>query len=150
MDLRPFKPGEFIRNDDGSISTQRSHTLQDENGKWVNIPSLWTDKDGAVYNLNEDAIATVAKKYEDKNGRKFSRFDDLDQAINAAQTKSHNFGAYSEENKPKGLLSMLQQGPMLGQGLLAAGLDPLLSGYSKELYNPGAYGILSLPLKQGK
>lgn len=145
MDLRPFKPGEFIRNDDGSISTQRTHTVQDANGKWINVPSLWTDKNGAVSDLSgdEDAIAEIANIYEKQNGKKFQRFDDLNKAVDAAVNKSHNYGAYSEASKGLFATASPSTAPNFGIGLLSAGFDPTISGYSKELTNPAAYGLLS-------
>ncbi len=75
------------KNTDGSFSTEVSITVMDprlNNGRPTNIPSLWkgveVDEDTAVQN----ALAS---------GRRFTSFDSIEAAINAARARSAQKGA---------------------------------------------------------
>jgi hypothetical protein len=95
-DLRPFNANEYIRNDDGSYSTERSVTIQD--GKqWVNVPSLWRTQNGYVDFGNDDgAVRSAMRAFEKRSGDTFQRFDSLKEAERAAEARSKAGGAASE------------------------------------------------------
>lgn len=111
--LRPFKPGEFVKNSDGSVSTERTVTITDAAGNFVNVPSLWIGPNGNVIDLGEreDWIATALQQYE--GGKPvFPRFKTVDEAVSAAKARSDGGGG------SQGLLSGILSGQM-GGGLLA-------------------------------
>src|SRR5690606_3954212 len=84
--LRPFVAGEYIDNGDGSYSTERTVTIQDKNGNWVNVPSLWKDSEGNTVDFGdgEDAIAKAHQEYEAGGGKRFRRFKSVEDAVAAA------------------------------------------------------------------
>lgn len=91
--LRPFKPEEFVENDDGTISSERTVTIADQNGQFVNAPSLWMGQDGPVdLGTDEDAIGQALNAFETE-GESLPRFDNLDGAVKAAQARSRAGGA---------------------------------------------------------
>lgn len=93
--LRPFAPGEYITNPDGSYSTERTVTVQDRNGQWVNVPSLWKGPDGSTIDMgdDEDRIGEALGQYE-AGGAQFSRFPTVDDAVRAAEARSSHGGAF--------------------------------------------------------
>lgn len=93
--LRPFAPGEYITNPDGSYSTERTVTVQDRNGQWMNVPSLWKGPDGATIDMgdDEDRIGAALGQYE-AGGAQFSRFPTVDDAVRAAEARSSHGGAF--------------------------------------------------------
>lgn len=92
--LRPFKPGEFVDNHDGTISTERSETYQLPDGSWVNVPSLWMSREGPKdFAGDEDGIMENMRAYEDATGNKFPRFKTVEEAETAAEARSANGGA---------------------------------------------------------
>lgn len=94
--LTPFDPGDFIRNEDGSISTERTVTIQLSNGKWVNIPTLWKNDEGYVdFSDREGALRNLLANYEYHHNQKLPRYDTVDEAVKAAQERSESGGAGS-------------------------------------------------------
>lgn len=98
--LRPFRAGEKVNNADGSYSTERTVTVQMPDGGWANVPSLWMGPNGPVdmkaMGMNDDAIAQAAGVFERKNGTRFVRFGNIDQAVSAARARSEAGGAGAE------------------------------------------------------
>ncbi|KQV27850.1 hypothetical protein ASC97_05660 [Rhizobium sp. Root1203] len=94
-ELRPFRPGETRPNTDGTYSTEISTTWQLPDGKWVNVPSLWMGKNGPQQFKadDEDSILGSMKRYEQKNGQVFARFDSEKDAVAAAEKRSAAGGA---------------------------------------------------------
>lgn len=78
---RPFSPGEFLRNPNGSWSSERTATIgKDEEpklmgGKASVIPTLWI-VNGKPYQASEDE----AVRFAIKSGLKFPAFDTTDEA----------------------------------------------------------------------
>ena len=94
--LRPFEPGEYVQNDDGTISTELSVTVQHPDGSWMNVPSLWMTRNGPRdFGTDEDAILDAADYYERKTGKKFPRFRTVDEAVFEAESRSKRGGAGS-------------------------------------------------------
>ena len=90
---RPFKENEFVQNDDGSISTERTVTIQDAEGKYVNVPSLWMVDDGYVdFGDDETQIRNMLVRHE-RNGGSFERFDSVEDAEESAKARSNAGGA---------------------------------------------------------
>lgn len=99
-DLRPFQPGEFVDNRDGTISTERTVTFQDPAGRWVNVPSLWMSDTGPVdLRDDEDAIRDAMMRYEG-GAEKFARFQDVTEAEAAARKRSDAGGAGAGRSNP--------------------------------------------------
>lgn len=58
---RPFAPGEYVNNPDGSWSSERTMTVQNPNGTWSVLPSVWL-KNGKPYEAESEAeVAKLAK-----------------------------------------------------------------------------------------
>lgn len=89
---RPFRSGEFIENEDGTRSTERTVTLQ-IGEEWINAPSLWMTPDGPVEVTDEDALSRLMRFYEERTGALFQRFGDRASAIDAARARSDRGGA---------------------------------------------------------
>lgn len=73
--IRPFGPGEFLRNPDGSMSSEESLTVQMPNGQWAVVPGLWLI-DGVPHKVNEDQAAEFAQR----SGLVWPTFDSLNWA----------------------------------------------------------------------
>lgn len=100
--IRPFQPGEYINNPDGTYSTERTVTIQDGSGKWVNVPSLWKDANGKTIDLgeDEDKINQALGLYE-RQGKPFQRFETVDDAVSFAKKRSSEGGAFSGSALPQ-------------------------------------------------
>jgi hypothetical protein len=106
--LRPFNPGEYITNADGTISTERSRTVMDPYGQYMNVPSLWKDENGKVYDLgqiSDDELSNFASYYELKAKQPWKRFKSVDEAVSAAKQRSSEGGAFQGSGLFGGLLS---------------------------------------------
>lgn len=95
--IRPFAPGEFINNPDGSISTELSVTSQSPDGSWTNIPSLWMTPDGPMI-VDEDIAADLARNYGRATSTRFPSFGSLDEAERIASSRSNRGGMSSGSN----------------------------------------------------
>lgn len=100
--LRPLKPGEKIKTNrgphKGKYSTERVRTVQNPDGTWMNVNSLWMGRDGTVTDLankSDDWLASYARFHETSAGVKFDRYDSLNQAVAAAKARSAAGGAGS-------------------------------------------------------
>lgn len=94
--LRPFSPGEFVTNPDGTYSTERTATIQDSTGRWANAPSLWMGAAGPVDLAdNEEDIRTALETYERSAGVSKPRYSSLDKAVSEAEKRSLAGGAFS-------------------------------------------------------
>lgn len=90
---RPFAPGEYIVNPDGSVSSEISVTPQLPNGLWVNIPSLWI-KDGKPYvAANEDEALDLALQSK----LPFQTYQTEGAANKAAQDRETSWGKYNQD-----------------------------------------------------
>lgn len=72
---RPFAPGEWVQNPDGSWSSEITVTVTDprlNNGQPTVVPSLWL-VDGKPVRVNEDAAVDMALK----SGLAFQGFPDM-------------------------------------------------------------------------
>lgn len=77
--LRPFAPGEYVQNPDGSWSSERSMTIQDPRvagGKWAVIPSVYLRDGKPVEAPDEDAAVKLAVE----SGKKYRAFPSLQTA----------------------------------------------------------------------
>lgn len=97
--LRPFAANEFVKNEDGTISTERSRTVMID-GVWTNVPSLWMGKDGPMDygDLSDYQLADLAKQFETRIGKKFPRFGSVNEATDAAIARSKAGGAAAGSN----------------------------------------------------
>lgn len=73
---RPYAPGEYTTNPDQSWSSERSMTVQNPDGSWAVIPSLWL-KDGHPY---EAAGEDEASKLAAASKLPFKKFKSLEEA----------------------------------------------------------------------
>jgi hypothetical protein len=94
--LRPFdrtldRPR---RNQDGSESTELTRTVPTLDG-WANIPSLWFGDGGStdLGQFSDDELAELAILYEQRYGKRFPRFSDMEQAEMSASKRSEAGGA---------------------------------------------------------
>lgn len=73
---RPFAPGEYVNNPDGSWSSERSMTVQNPDGSWTVVPSVWI-KNGRPYEAkSEDEAQSLAAASK----LPFQKFGSLEQA----------------------------------------------------------------------
>ena len=91
---RPFQPGEFVSNPDGSRSTERTVTFEMD-GKFVNVPSLWMGKYGPVRLTDQEHIYRVMDDYERGTGKRFKRFNSIEDALDVARKRTISGGAAS-------------------------------------------------------
>lgn len=94
--LRPFRPGEKIKNPDGSYSTERTITVEDNTGGYMLIPSLWMGPSGHIdLGDAQESARLLALKYEANTGKTFPRFTTIDEAEKYAVKRSTSGGAGS-------------------------------------------------------
>ena len=72
---RPFGPGEYMSNPNGSWSSEMSSTVQFPDKSWSVVPGLWLDN-GQPTHVDEDEAARRALEFEARSGNKFQRFPD--------------------------------------------------------------------------
>lgn len=114
MGAEPFDPQKDkpIQNADGSITTELTVTIQDQDGNWVNVPSVWW-KDGKPVHLSEDFLYNgFMKNYETSTGRKFPRYKSLDEAEKAATERSKEGGG------TKGVITGYADGGVVSHSIL--------------------------------
>ena len=86
--LRPFKKGEFLDNQDGTRSTERTMTFN-ISGEEVVIPSLWMTPDGPVdLSKHPETMIRGALDYESRAKKKFPRFKTVKEADEFAKNRS--------------------------------------------------------------
>lgn len=93
---------QVVRNKDGSISTERTVTIQDpriHKGLWVNIPTLYGGKEVS----QEKAIEIIAENegIDPETGRKVPFFTTLDEALEAAEARSDSLGAVHRKREQR-------------------------------------------------
>lgn len=97
--LRPFHAGEFVPNDDGTVSTERTATIDGPDGGFMNVPTLWKRADGMTVDLGKVPPATlgvVAASYARRSGEAFPTFPTVKEAVGAAKRRSANGGAFQD------------------------------------------------------
>ena len=86
--LRPFVKGEFLDNQDGSRSTERTMTFN-ISGNEVVVPSLWMTPDGpADLSRNPEVIIKAVIDYEGRTNKKFPRFKTIEEANKFAKERT--------------------------------------------------------------
>jgi hypothetical protein len=97
--FRPFKPGEFVQNADGSQSTERTITWQLPDGRWVNTPTLFMTPNG-VLDLStpeREEQARGAAMALMRSGTEFPTFQSPDEAESVAAGRSKGGGVFQGE-----------------------------------------------------
>ena len=95
-DLIPFDPKKHkpIKTVGGKNATEYLASEESPEGKAWNIPQIWFDsKTGKPKFLKGDKAWDEAKSYEDRTGKKFPRYKTINDAVNAAKTRSKKGGA---------------------------------------------------------
>lgn len=96
---RPFAPGEYLDNPNGSWSSEMSYTLQDPSfnrGLPTNVPGLWI-VDGKPYHATEDEAA----KFAAQSGLQWPTYNKIDEADAASAEREKNW-----QNLPRTTTSM--------------------------------------------
>ena len=93
---------QVVRNKDGSISTERTVTIQDpriHKGLWVNIPTLYGGKEVS----QGKAIDIIAENegIDPETGREVPFFITLDEAVEAAEARSDSLGAVHRKREQR-------------------------------------------------
>lgn len=92
--IRPFRQGEFIDNQDGTHSTERT-TSQEINGKEVVMPTLWMTPNGPVdLSRLPDSVRRSVIEFERRTNKQFPRFNSIEEA-----------NAFSKDRTKKGGIS---------------------------------------------
>ena len=91
---------QVVQNPDGSISTERTVTIQDpriHKGLWVNIPTMFGGKEVS----QERAIDIIAKNkgVDPETGEEGPFFTTLDEAISSAKARSDSLGVARRRRK---------------------------------------------------
>jgi hypothetical protein len=101
-EVQRLSPGEFVQNPDGSHSTERSITVTHpklNGGKPTNIPTIWKIG-GKIVELpmsgagEKQAIAAALR-----SGEKFQSFRSVDEAVEAAVSRSRAGGRFSDKQQ---------------------------------------------------
>lgn len=89
LGLEPFDPSRHEPQDLGlgGLSTEYLETGYDDDGRVINYPTVWFDREGKAYFLPQ-AARSLALDYEAVTGRRFPRFESVDQAVERAQHRS--------------------------------------------------------------
>ena len=90
---RPFNPGEFIINPDGTQSTERTVTLQTDDG-WLVAPSLWETPMGAVDLYDKPDLHRAIQGYEKLSKKMFPRFKTLEEANKFTSARTSGGGVF--------------------------------------------------------
>ena len=93
--LQPFDPATMVARDVGygGPSTEYLFTVEDSEGRAVNIPAIWWDAYGNPHKLNPQNALAMAAQYEAQNALYSPRYDNIGQAVEFAQHRSANGGA---------------------------------------------------------
>jgi hypothetical protein len=59
--IRPFGPGEYLHNPDGSMSNEETLTVQRPDGKWMIVPGLWM-VNGQAHKVDDDQALQYAQQ----------------------------------------------------------------------------------------
>ena len=110
--LRPLAKGERRDNGDGTHSTELIVTVPVD-GRWMNVPSLWNDA-GKYVELDEESAVGAAKRYMKATGKAFPSYETVEDAVNAARSRSESGGAGSGPLEQK-----FADGGMVAGGALA-------------------------------
>jgi hypothetical protein len=111
---RPFAPGEYMKNPDGSWSSEMSYTVAHpalNGGKPTNIPGLWI-KDGKPYHATEDEAAQFASQ----SGLLWPTYNKIDEADAAASEREKDWQKMSPE-QAVGTRPLYVVPPSIGQGI---------------------------------
>jgi hypothetical protein len=95
-DLIPFdsKKHKPIKLPNGSGATEYLASETSPEGKAWNIPQIWFDSEtGRPSFLSGDKAWNEAASYEQRTGKKFPRFDSIDEAVESAKKRSKAGGA---------------------------------------------------------
>lgn len=114
---RPLKGKEKIVSKKGmtkgQYSTQRTRTVQNPDGTYMNVNTLWKTKQGTISDtghMSDDWISSHARYIEKKTGLYYPRFKDVQSAVEEASGRSKKGGSNSNrplsvpkpKSKPKG------------------------------------------------
>lgn len=97
--FRPFKPGEFVQNADGTQSTERTITWQLPDGRWVNTPTLFMTPNGVLdlSTPDKEEQARQAAMVLMKSGTEFPTFRSPEEAESFATGRSKGGGVFQGE-----------------------------------------------------
>lgn len=143
--IQRLLPGEGVPNEDGSVSTERSITVEDERlngGRPTNIPTIYK-VDGQIKELLgngqeiSEEIANQAVEHAVKTGEAYPAYNTIEEAVQAAQERSAAGGRFSD--LPQTLEPTAQPGS--SREVLARIVTPLLVG--KAIRDDVSRGIVS-------
>lgn len=83
---RPFAPGEWLQNPNGSWSSEISVTVQNPDKSWSVVPSLWL-LNGQPVRVEEDQ----ALQYAQQSGLQFQKFKSEDEAEKFSQDRENSW-----------------------------------------------------------
>lgn len=93
--IRPFVDGEFLDNQDGTQSTERT-TSFNVGGEEVVMPSLWMTPDGPVdLSRMPESMIRSTLEFEKRSGKKFPRFKTIQEADEFTATRTTRGGISS-------------------------------------------------------
>ena len=90
--IRPFTQGEFLDNQDGTRSTERTMSFNVE-GEEVVMPSLWMTPDGPVdLSRMPESMIRSTLEFEKRSGKKFPRFKTIQEADSFTAVRTNKGG----------------------------------------------------------
>jgi len=104
-DLEPFNPKKHKPIDlpRGRKATEYLASETSPEGNAWNIPQIWFDtKTGEPVFLKGDKAWNESKRYEEKTGFKFPRFETISKAVQTAESRSGSGGASKKSLISKG------------------------------------------------
>lgn len=90
---RPFAPGEYVQNPNGSWSSEITVTVQNPDGSWSVVPSLWLDN-GKPTRVDED----TAERYAAQSGLPFRKFSSESEAEAFSNRRENAWQGISPQN----------------------------------------------------
>lgn len=119
--VRPFAPGEYLKNPNGTWSSEISTTVSDpglNGGAPTNIPTLWLIN-GKPVRVNEDMAAQLAAK----SGLKFPAFKNMDEAVASSDQREKGWQQFNQKPEAASQVAPLWSAPQPQQPV-----QPVLTG----------------------
>lgn len=122
---RPFAPGEWVDNPDGSWSSEISSTIENADGSWSVVPGMWL-VNGQPQRVDED----TASRYAQTSGLTFPKYKTLGEAEKFATDRESVWQGVKPQEASK--IAPLWSAPLAPANYLTNATEPNGSGIKPE------------------